>query len=367
MLRCKPFYRESRNSWYVQIRGEEHKLGSDKEQAFQEFHRLMGSELPTTNKTTVAALVAQFLGWIEQNRKPGTYEWYRNHCESFVKHVGPRLRVSDVKPYHVDKWLKSHSKNRSVVTVGERRGRQTKRTGTENSKTYLNGGCRAVARAFNWAQKQGLLAASPIKGMERPAAKRRDEYLTLEQWAQLLALVKPSDPFYDLLVFLWETGARPFEARMARADNFHAETRQIILDLEDSKGEKYQRVIMLNDRAFEIVSRLASDGPIFKHGSKRAATKKSNRDDAHPDAWEARSIQCRFKRLSTKLGYKVIPYVIRHSWITHALLRGVDPLTVGILAGHKDATQVMRTYQHLARDRAFLAAKLRQATGESAA
>src|SRR5262249_19535301 len=161
-------------------------------------------------------------------RKSKTHEWYRNHCHSFVKHVGPRLTVSDLKPHHVDGWLKVHAKNRSRVTVGKSKGNRTKRTGNENSKTYLNGGCRAVAGCFNWAKKQGLISASPIAGMERPAAKRRDAYLTLEQWAAFLALVKPSDPFYDFVVFLWETGARPHEARMARADNFDKANRQIV-------------------------------------------------------------------------------------------------------------------------------------------
>lgn len=353
MLRCKPFYRKNRRCWYVLIRGTEHKLGSDREAAFKAFHLLMSTDAPVTINATVADLIERFLTWMKENRKKSTHEWYRNHCSSFVKHVGRRLKVSDLKGYHVDGWLKVHGTNKSKVTTGSNAGRSTKNTGRKNSKTYLNGGCRAIARAMNWAKKQGHITTSPIVGMERPAAKPRTTVLTTEQWEELVALVDPSDPFRDLLVFLWETGVRPYEARMARADNFLPARRQLVLDLKDSKGEEYQRVIQLNARAFEIVSRLASEGFIFKH--------------KNGGGWAGRSLQCRFTKLSETLGFKVIPYAIRHSWITNALLRGVDPLTVGILAGHRDATMVLRVYNHLAQNQEFLAAKLRQATGEDAA
>jgi site-specific recombinase XerD len=40
-------------------------------------------------------------------------------------------------------------------------------------------------------------------------------------------------------------------------------------------------------------------------------------------------------------------YALRHSWATHALQKGVDPLTVAILMGHKDPSTLSRVYQHL--------------------
>jgi hypothetical protein len=57
MLRCKPFYKKARQCWYVQIRDQQIKLGPDKEEAFKEFHRLMASDTPVTNKTTVPAML----------------------------------------------------------------------------------------------------------------------------------------------------------------------------------------------------------------------------------------------------------------------------------------------------------------------
>ncbi|HMP06138.1 MAG TPA: hypothetical protein PJ982_07310, partial [Lacipirellulaceae bacterium] len=217
----KPFYKKTHKAWYLERGGRQIRLAATEPEAWTEYHRIMASDLPVTSKTTVTQLVDQFLAWLRANRKPGTHEWYKNHCESFTRHVKARLLVADVRPYHVDKWLQTRS---------------------HTSPTYRNGGCRAVAGCFNWAKKQGLIPASPIAGMDRPRAQRRDAYLTLEQWAALIALVDPGDPFYDLLTFLWETGCRPHEARIARANNLDRGNREIRLDLADSKGGAYQRV-----------------------------------------------------------------------------------------------------------------------------
>jgi hypothetical protein len=49
------------------------------DEAFREYHRQMAGELPTTSKTTVADIVAQFLAWCEKNRATGTAKWYAKY------------------------------------------------------------------------------------------------------------------------------------------------------------------------------------------------------------------------------------------------------------------------------------------------
>ena len=55
----------------------------------------MAGELPVTCWTTVAELIDQFLVWVRENKAPGTYDWYFNHCDKFVKYCGLKLRVTD--------------------------------------------------------------------------------------------------------------------------------------------------------------------------------------------------------------------------------------------------------------------------------
>jgi integrase len=67
--------------------------------------------------------------------------------------------------------------------------------------------------------------------------------------------------------------------------------------------------------------------------------------------------------LREKLGFQVCAYTIRHTWATEALERGVDPISLAILMGHKDTTMVAKVYQHLAQNRKHLREQLRRATG----
>jgi integrase len=332
----KPYFKKSHKSWFVELNRKQINLGKDKEQAFQEYHRLMAeykADIPVSQRATVAELVEQFLAWNKASRAPRTYDWYLAHCQSFVKFVGPKLKVSEVKPNHATRWLAKSYKN--------------------SGNTHQNGACRAISRAFNWAKKQGLIPANPLTGMERPAAEPREAYLSPAQWATMIALVKPNDPFADLLWFMRETGCRPEEVRRVEADHWDAQNRRMILERKKSKGKIERRVIRLNDHATEIITRLAKkypEGLLFRN-------KRGTR-------WTGYALNNRYDRIGAKVDFEVFPYILRHAWCTDALLRDVDPLTVAILLGHKDATMVMKVYSHLTQNDDFLQQKLKQATGE---
>ncbi|HEY3395009.1 MAG TPA: hypothetical protein VGK58_20055 [Lacipirellulaceae bacterium] len=74
----KPFYKKSHKAWYCTIVGQQVRLGTDKEAAKKEYHRLMAAEAPVTSKTTVAELIDQFLHWTKQNRAKRTFECISN-------------------------------------------------------------------------------------------------------------------------------------------------------------------------------------------------------------------------------------------------------------------------------------------------
>jgi integrase len=118
----------------------------------------------------------------------------------------------------------------------------------------------------------------------------------------------------------------------------------------DSKGLKYNRVIWLTPAAEFIVRRLAAkwpEGKLFRNNWGRP--------------WSTGRLNERCTAL--KLDFPFFPYALRHTWITEALERGVDPVTLAILAGHRDTTMICRVYQHLARVPGHLKASLLKATG----
>lgn len=97
----RPWFREARNGWFVTLNGVQHNLGSDKKAAFARFYELMRQ--PKTKKVsveTVAAVADVFLEWVQIERSPDTYEWYRYRLQRFCERY-PRLRISELKPFHV--------------------------------------------------------------------------------------------------------------------------------------------------------------------------------------------------------------------------------------------------------------------------
>ena len=103
------------------------------------------------------------------------------------------------------------------------------------------------------------------------------------------------------------------------------------------KGEEVQGgTIWLCEDAAAIVRRLALQrptGPLF-------LTPEGN-------PWNRFRLGEAFGRLSKKAKVPMSAYSLRHSWITDALTRGVDPVTVSKLAGHRDLSMISRVYGHI--------------------
>jgi integrase len=175
--------------------------------------------------------------------------------------------------------------------------------------------------------------------------------------------------FLELLMLMRQTGCRPIEARKAEARHFDRKSRCLIFKRHESKGHGGERtvergVVPLTDIAFEIRQWQAlkhPTGPLLRN--------------SHGTSWRAYAMKEWFKRLdgsrynepSTKrVNYRVSAYVIRHTWATEALENGVDPITVATMMGHRDLTQLMKTYQHIEKKRDYLRKALHQAVGENA-
>ena len=337
----KPFFKKSHKAWYVQTRdGKQHRLGAEMDDAAQRlYHELLAGKVEeapaaSDDELTVAELVDDFLTAVQvqvrqEKLAPRTHEWYDVHLQSFARFIGTSLRVSQLKPLHLRKWLdKAYAKS---------------------GNNHQNGAVRAVARVFNWARKLGTIPANPVAGFERPSSQPRECYLTDDQWKQVVAKLDEADPFTDFVWFLYLTGCRPHEARTAKDWHFDREAKSLIFERVNSKGKKSRRVILLEGRALEIVERRAGGNFLFTNRKGRA--------------WSAYALNCRFRRLRKALGFEVFAYVFRHTFITNSLKKGLNPLTVAALVGHADATMIMRVYSHLCQDSEHLRAELRRAVG----
>ncbi len=413
----KPFFKKSRGVWYVEINRKQINLGSDRDDAFQRYHRLMGSprEQPVASDS-LAAIIDAFLEWVQRNRSPDTYEWYRYRLQRFIERY-PDMRAGDLKPHHVETWVGTYE-----FSVTSRRN-------------YL----RSVKRCLKWAKKQGYIDSNPIADLEVPSGEAREVYLAQEEFDLALELI-PDPSFRDLMQATYVCGCRPQESLIVTAVNVDRQNQRWIFERAKSKGKRIRRVVYLNQVALAITERAMSkypEGPLFRN--------------IQGKPWTTESANCACDRLRLRLGRALIPlvkamltdekvetdrpmlktlarrvagevtladiaisdaelaafvatlrshksvkgvqvaktkselraearrkltnriakllapryslYALRHSWATNALQNGVDALTVAILMGHSDPSTLSKVYQHVALNPQHMLEQAKRAAG----
>jgi integrase len=311
--------------------GKQINLGKDKDAAFKKWHELASTDGPVTPDSDVAKVIEEYLEWLQHNRAEGTYDsakLYLNMWYNAVLRKNPRgLKIRELRPLHLSKWADAHFAKKA----------------TENSKHTA---MRAIRRCFRWSKKMQLIDRDPFDGIEMPSKSAREVYLTPEQWALVMKHAK-GEEFRDFLEILWETGVRPQEACAVEAKHVNRREKQWVFERKNSKGKKYNRIVLLNDRAWELTQKWMlrnPEGKLFRN------------EDGRP--WLNGALNCRTRRLKKHIGFKLMPYAIRHTWITDLLGEGLDCTTVAELSGHRDATQVLKTYGHLCKKRPFLRKEL---------
>ncbi len=362
---------------------------------------MSGAEPAPTSQSTPAhstgplayAVVDLFIGWSKIHRPGRTAEWYQNHLESFLNSLPDRwtLAVESLKPFHVSNWADAHPRW---------------------GPNHRRGAITAVQRAFTWAVKMGHIAKSPVRGVDKPPPKRREQVLTRAEFNGLLARAS-DDQFRDLLTFCWETGSRVQEVRLIEGRHLRLDRGRVELPPAESKGKKRWRYIYLTPASEQIVAGLCArhpSGPLFRNedGNKWDAQAFNNRfcrlqqrlgrEELKRRGWEldpqkvaalaatlpptyktggktlAKSqthlIREARKKLTVmeavKHGTKYALTAIRHSFATRLLESGVDHLTVAALLGHADGSMLAKVYSHLGQRTDFLREELLRASAAGA-
>ncbi len=303
----KPFFRKQTRSYYCQIDGKQIALGRDRSAAETKCRQLLDNRAALKAAvTSVRELAARYLEWCHRHRSESTYYSAQFYLRSFVRTLPARMKVEEARPAHVMNWVDSvdtwnSSSKHDAVTI--------------------------VQRAFSWAVGERLIESHCLQRIEgKPPRLRRETYYPPEVWRRVLGAVTDNN-FRDLIAFLYETGCRPLEARVLEARHVDLTNRLIVFPTEESKGKRFQRMIVLNQAAVEICQRAVAKnplGPIFRNRL--------------GNPWTRDAMSCRFKRLREKTGVgDLCAYGIRHTYATNGLMNGVDSVTLATLMGHKSS------------------------------
>ena len=357
--KASPWYWQERNVWMVTIGGQRHNLGEHPKGSpapakskrtgqwnapkaiTDEFHKLMRGDRRVKSSESVAAILDDFLTWTQENRASGTYERYKEFIQSFCREAGT-IGVLSLTSSHVTTWLSKQKKWNST----------TKRSAIT-----------ALQRGFNWAVKNRGLDRNPIRGMEKPEAKKRTVVLSPEEFEEVLSHFQDREvttrsgkkkimhsAFYDLLVVSYDSGCRPREVKKLEARHVQLDKQRAVIPANEAKGGIPRAVYFPTERSLEIVRRLVTEnpsGPIFLNNRGRP--------------WTGYAIKCSFARIEERVGRRINHYSLRHSFITRKLLAGVDSHVVAALSGHRDTKMIDSTYSHIAHDVEFM---LREAQKE---
>jgi integrase len=331
----KPWYRASKNKWFVEIDGTKVPLGRHPEgypppkkgkggwnappEIMTAFYKLMSSDpatLPKPDEIKVCQVCDLFMDWSQKHHESETYDWYLHFLQDFSDLFGT-LPAADLKPLHVTRWLDSH---------------RDWKGGRRNAVI-------CVKRAFNWAESEGVIASNPLKNVKKPPQPGRSRIVGEAEKKEILAAIKDT-PFREFVTAMQETGARPGEVRGVTAADVNLDLGVWVLAKHKTAHKTGKpRVIYLNDAMVALTRKLAEkypEGPLFRGPL-------GNRP------FTSNGVRCRFRRLREKLPHLkgVIATAYRHSFATEALEKGVGIAQVAELLGHANTLMVSKHYSQL--------------------
>jgi integrase len=312
-----PWFHRQSGWWVTEIGGKRYRLvqGEPKDarrktaprEALDRLRRIL-NECAVNNAEsgpgliTVAGLIESYLELGCDANEPRTIENKRQDLQRFVEAYG-RTKVTDLLPYHLQKWVKDHPEWRSDDTKAKK--------------------VAAVHAAMNWGAKSGLLGkggVNPLKGFHITGGNERRE-ITASEFRKIWAAARGKQGgrrLREVLMFLKLTGSRPKEARDLTWDAVDTEHDLAVLkDHKTSKKTGEDRVIVLVARVVRLLAAIkARDGNRGRHVFQT--------EGGTP--WHRNSLAQKVRRLRQQHGIDdgATLYTVRHRFGTMAVLRKLN-------------------------------------------
>jgi integrase len=288
---------------------------------------------------TVAQLCDEYLKFGTGTKKASTLATDGGRVERHIKPLLGARRITEVTSADVSKFLQDVATGKTKADIKTKvRGRTIVRggKGTASRTVGLLGGI------FSYAVGRRLLAANPVRGVERYPDQKNVRFLDVSELGRLgsaIAVVEQegaNPKAIAIIRLLVLTGARRSEIERLRMREIDLASR--VLRLADSKTG--QKVLMLNAPAITVLGGAMSLG-----GTKREFVFE-NADASGPYAglpkvWERVRVIGEFQGLRM--------HDLRHSFASLGVVSGTPLAIIGALLGHAHSSTTQR-YAHLADD-----------------
>lgn len=350
----KPFFWAERKAWHLRVpidgKLKTVRLGTTRTEAYDEWDRIKAAALRSLNPASeenspaIIELLSAYVSHLKSEAKlkriaASTVTRQVDHIAPFLA-VASELTAAILRPHHVTDWLRGQT--------------------TWNATTRSDAAA-AIKRAIKWAADEGRIPANPLAKLKVARGSPRDHVISREEYETLLAGVWSGNyarrrvtSFRAVLVALRLSGCRPSEIVNLKIEDFDGEC-WTIKEHKTRKKKRRPRIVYLSP-CLRTLSRIAArgrkSGPLFLADDGRG--------------WKYSDIRLRFQRLRAKTGTtkKCVLYSFRHTWITDALIAGVDVATVAEMAG-TSIQMIDRHYGHLCQHRKHMtdaAVKIAQAS-----
>ncbi len=205
----KPWLHGASGWWCATISGKRKKLDKDYKVACRKLKaRLTQAKKGDASArewldATFGELSDEYLEHIKATKKPASYRAFRYGILRALRIWGTRLRVCEVRKFHLSKIEQEMSKG-------------------EYSPTTIKDTITTVQQVFNWAVEQELLDASPVPKYRKPRARRRSRTISPVEFR---ALLRHSDRHFRRFLIALRLSRtnliKGMSSRPNRVDSFH--------------------------------------------------------------------------------------------------------------------------------------------------